>query len=86
MMALIQVGRHNELMLPKAMIEALRLKPGDWLHVELLENKIVLAPAAGGMGEWSEEELRAVRKYLETEEAKATAHMKVEEGIEEVHR
>ncbi|MCS6937162.1 MAG: AbrB/MazE/SpoVT family DNA-binding domain-containing protein [Candidatus Bipolaricaulota bacterium] len=85
-MALIQVGRHHELMLPKGMIEALRLKPGDWLHVELRENQIVLAPAVGERAEWSEEELRAVRKYLETEEAKATAHMKLEEGIEEVHR
>lgn len=85
-MALIQVGRHNELVLPKAMIEALRLKPGDWLNVELLENKIVLAPAAGAMGDWSEEELRAVRKYLQSEETQTAAHVKAEEGIEEVHR
>ncbi|MCI2429646.1 AbrB/MazE/SpoVT family DNA-binding domain-containing protein [Candidatus Acetothermia bacterium] len=87
-MALIQVGRHNELTLPKGMIEALRIKPGDWLNVELLESKIVLAPAVGElMGEWSEEELRAVHKYLNSEETRKTAHTKAtEEGLEEVNR
>lgn len=85
-MAFVQVGRHSELALPKSMIEALRIKAGDWLKVELMENKIVLAPAAGEMGEWSEEELRAVRKYLDGEEPQTAAHLKAEEGIEEVHR
>lgn len=85
-MALVQVGRHGELLLPRGIAAALGIKPGDWINVELVENKIVLAPVEKGVGEWSEEELRAVRQYLDSEKAQTAAQVKAEESIEEVHR
>ncbi len=85
-MALVQVGRHGELLLPRDIAASWGIKPGDWINVELLENKIVLVPVEKGVGEWSEEELRAVRQYLASEEAQTAAQVKAEESIEEVHR
>lgn len=84
-MLLLKIGQNYEVVIPHEIVEKLVLKPGDWIEVKLIEQKIVLTPHYE-TADWSEEELRAVRRYLATEETQTAARLKAEESIEEVHR
>ena len=64
----VTLRERRQLTIPRAVCEALEVKPGDWLSLELLEGAVLVRPSTKVALEAMEELRRAIAESGVTEE------------------